>query len=385
MMDPEEVQEKAISQMTARIIKEDEVVGPTTAVSRSTQAPSRAPSPAPSRRSRSASSGSSSTSRTEVKRQRAGPAQQKVPVIPIDTPRATTQQFFLDFGLVVKNPHFDLEKVENAFAADKTVTTAAKMSITTSKDLDQMKDIMRDVLDPGLEVCIEGNTFAAEPPKRRRRTRGQVRKAKANVAMAASSSTQRVAQRVAVVLTPGPGPRSSPTSTPKSAAQSKKKKCRHRGPRGPPRLVGTRPPSTPPPAPFSAWTATLAGSARAMRPRGAWAAGPPRRPPTPPWRMDTAPPASAAVGARAKPAALMPPPGLEPNSLASTQAPMTEFVSVRSLEVASVRNQDLARLLRSLAVVIHPWPSAAPGTIRRLRPEPVSGLPQTPSIVFDEL
>lgn len=170
MMDPEEIQEKAISQMTARIIKEDEVVGPTTAISRSTQAPSRAPSPLPS--------GSSSTSRTEAKRQRAGPAQQKAPVIPTDTPRATMQQFCLDFGLVVLSPHFDLEKAEHAFAADPTVATAAKMAITTTQDLDQMKDIMQGVLDPKLEVLIEGNTFVAEPPKRRHRTRGHARKAK---------------------------------------------------------------------------------------------------------------------------------------------------------------------------------------------------------------
>lgn len=56
-LSPEEIQAQALSQMTARILTGDNVVGPSS--SKGTQAPSRAPSPSTSRRSSSSSIGSS--------------------------------------------------------------------------------------------------------------------------------------------------------------------------------------------------------------------------------------------------------------------------------------------------------------------------------------
>lgn len=81
LQDNEATQEKAITDMVRKVVRDEEIAGPTSGptgsrYTRGTQAPSRAPSLSSSRKSGPASSDSSdssSESRSEAKRRRAGP------------------------------------------------------------------------------------------------------------------------------------------------------------------------------------------------------------------------------------------------------------------------------------------------------------------------
>lgn len=185
----ESIQEKAITDMVRKVVRESEVAGPTSGPSasrftRGTQAPIRAPSLSSSRRSRSASSDSSDSSSescSEAQRRRAGPHPRHrqapkgppgltpmVEVHSMATPRPpTTTRCRLDFAQVVDHPLFDLEHVEHMLREDKTNTIEMLMNTDSSRSLSDMKRRVMQIIPRRLRIYQDGTSFVLRPPRKR--------------------------------------------------------------------------------------------------------------------------------------------------------------------------------------------------------------------------
>lgn len=286
-----------MASMLAKAIREDEVVGPTAGpgvqrYTKATQAPSRAPSISSSSDSDSGSSSSpdtSSCSRSAATRRRAGPLPCRPQLVPmifppglrppapvsadrhdIATPRqAFTTRYPLDFAKVVNHPLFDLEQVEHLLKEDQAHTVEMMMTIDTLRSRSAMKNVINQMIPRRLQIYQDGNCFVLRPPKPRPRKADTPHQHEDMFDQMVAPATKTLAQKVAVVLTPGPGKASA------------KAKARTRGQKGP------RPPACP--LPFRAW-ATSPPAPRAS----------PRSPGMPPHRSkNCAPrPPPSALGAR---------------------------------------------------------------------------------------
>lgn len=273
----------------------------------------------------------------------------------------------------MRHPLFDLEKVEHALAKDGTFTAGGFMTVDTMKNMDAMKALTCEVLQKRLQVFIEDKTFIVEPPKKRttHAQRRKKREAPAASSTMVESATDKIAKKVSVILTPWP--RRVGESEGEGAIRSSAE------------AATSRPSRAAPSEALSAWPqAAPKANSSTPCPKGSWATGFPTLHPRPrPWvrleMLAIAPPRSSP-----KPCPpLVPPPGLSPDP----HPARLEVVSPATFpDAVAVRTQDVARLLRSLASVIHPRPSLAPGPIRILQTSArASDVGQSSSAFFDEI
>lgn len=357
----EQVQEKATQEMLANIIFNHNVAGPTEARDSNQKCSSSSSSNSSSISNSYCTEPCRSESRSERRRHRAGPpplqAQVFLPPGLAPPPLPTTTPMEVDLGQ--ESAYKYRLKLEAALSPGMTTIMDSTMTIRSRRKRSSMKKLSVDAIHKKVCICVDEHTFILHPPKQRRRR--QANKAvdmsrtlaTTKATQTGEASTEKIARRVSVVLTPASATCAFTSGEPYSVWRSPRTPAVPQ----PPKKRATQGPKPPAPPLLPARPKFVSCAfLPALRVRRASPA--PRSPV----------PASSARPAR------------QPSPM-----PESQRRAAPTMAPEWVRNKDIARVLCSVAPLIDAPRAGCPIQILRppLMPAPES--PQTSFLAYDEL